>query len=57
MLSRHSTDSMTTLLLADFQGIFFDNLIEEHHILTSLYALALELDDFIWQIDVLILIA
>ena len=34
LLSKHLTDNMTTLLLADSQEIYFDNLLEEHHILT-----------------------
>ena len=34
MLSRHWTDSMASLALADSQGKYFDSLLEEHHILT-----------------------
>ena len=34
MPSKHSTDNMTTLVLADSQGKYFDNLLEEHNILT-----------------------
>ena len=34
MLSRHCTDNMASLVLADSQGKYFDNILEEHHILT-----------------------
>ena len=34
MLSMHWTDNMSSLILADSQGKYFDNLLEEHHIFT-----------------------
>ena len=38
MLSGYSTDNMTTLVLADSQGKYFDNLPEKHHILTLFHS-------------------